>query len=572
MIRSKYTTPLCACIVAAALVFTCLFCYTDVLGIQAAGQGMGYESRLFDDSKIHAIDIIVEEEDWQTLLDNPMAKEYVACTLCIDGEKMGNAAIRAKGNTSLSSMAGMDSQRYSFKVEFDHYVSGRTYHGLDKLSLNNLIYDTTYMKDYLAYDMMRFIGADAPLASFANITVNGEAWGLYLAVEAVEDAFLQRNYGGRGQLYKPDSMQLKNDMQDMRRELEAGGPSGGGMAETAWEAPPFPEAPAQMPAPPEGEHSPGGIAPSDGAELPEGGAAGGFKGKEAGDGRMGRQGAPAGFGPGAPQDGGPGGGAGKDVALQYIDDDPQSYGNIFDSAKTAVTQADKARLIASLKQLSQGENLEEVVDIEEVLRYFVAHNFVVSFDSYTGSMLHNYYLHEDGGRLSMVAWDYNLAFGTFSGGGGSDDATAAVNYPIDTPVSGTTLEARPLLGQLLAKEEYLAAYHEIFRTFLADYFESGYFDALLERVSGLLSPYIAEDASAFYGHAAFLAGVEALRSFCSLRAQSVRGQLDGLIPATQEGQRADASALVDASGLSLHHMGTMSMGRGGGPGSRGMAQ
>ena len=36
----------------------------------------------------------------------------------------------------------MNSERYSFKVEFDHYNSSLTYHGLDKLSLNNLIQDT----------------------------------------------------------------------------------------------------------------------------------------------------------------------------------------------------------------------------------------------------------------------------------------------------------------------------------------------------------------------------------------------------------------------------------------------
>ncbi len=29
-----------------------------------------------------------------------------------------------------------------------------TYHGLDKMSLNNLIQDATMMKDYLAYTLM----------------------------------------------------------------------------------------------------------------------------------------------------------------------------------------------------------------------------------------------------------------------------------------------------------------------------------------------------------------------------------------------------------------------------------
>ncbi|MFR3786035.1 MAG: CotH kinase family protein [Agathobaculum desmolans] len=59
----------------------------------------------------------------------------------------------------------MNSERYSFKVEFDHYDSSITYHGLDKLSLNNLIQDSTMMKDYLTYTMMDEFGAAAPLCS-----------------------------------------------------------------------------------------------------------------------------------------------------------------------------------------------------------------------------------------------------------------------------------------------------------------------------------------------------------------------------------------------------------------------
>ena len=51
-----------------------------------------------------------------------------------------------------------------------------------------------------------------------------------------------------------------------------------------------------------------------------------------------------------------------------------------------ITKADQNRLIASLKQLNAQEDLESVVDMDEVLRYFVVHNFVCNFDSYTGSM------------------------------------------------------------------------------------------------------------------------------------------------------------------------------------------
>ena len=126
----------------------------------------------------------------------------------LTAEAYRNVAIRAKGNTSLSSVANLGSSRYSFKIEFDHYEDGKSYHGLDKLCLNNLIQDNTYMKDYLAYTLMAGFGADSPLCSFVYITVNGENWGLYLAVEGIEESFLQRNYGSQyGELYKPDSLQ-----------------------------------------------------------------------------------------------------------------------------------------------------------------------------------------------------------------------------------------------------------------------------------------------------------------------------------------------------------------------------
>ena len=115
------------------------------------------------------------------------------CTVIIDGDTFRNVAIRAKGNTSLSSVASYGNNRYSFKIEFDHYDNANTYYGLDKICLNNIIQDNTYMKDYLTYQLMLSYDVNAPLCSYTYITVNGEDWGLYLAVEAVEEAFLQRN-------------------------------------------------------------------------------------------------------------------------------------------------------------------------------------------------------------------------------------------------------------------------------------------------------------------------------------------------------------------------------------------
>ena len=201
--------------------------------------------------------------------------------------------------------------------------------------------------------------------------------------------------------------------------------------------------------------------------------------------------------------------------------------------------------------------------MDEVIRYFVVHNFVCNFDSYTGSMIHNYYLYEEDGQLSMIPWDYNLAFGGFQGG---QDATSMVNYPIDTPVSGGTVDSRPMLAWIFESEEYTQLYHQYFADFISSYFDSGYFTQMMARTKQLIAPYVEKDPTKFCTYEEFETGIETLEQFCLLRAESVQGQLDGTIPSTSDGQAEDSSALVDASELSISDMGTMNNAMGGGMG------
>lgn len=242
---------------------------------------------------------------------------------------------------------------------------------------------------------MYSFGADAPLCSYAYITVNGEDFGLYLAVKSVEDSFLARNYGSDyGELYKPDS----SDM-----------------------------------------------------------------------------------------------GGGRGNGRNFNMEDFQNR-NREENASSDIPDEGKDRLIASLKKLNEVENIEGIVDIEEVIRYFVVHNFVLNFDSYTGSMIHNYYLYENDGQLSMIPWDYNLAFGGFMS---ESDSTTLVNYPIDTPVSGGTVDSRPMLAWIFGSEEYTELYHQYFAEFITEYFDSGYFTDMISSVEEMIAPYVEKDPTKF---------------------------------------------------------------------------
>jgi len=239
------------------------------------------------------------------------------------------------------------------------------------------------------------------------------------------------------------------------------------------------------------------------------------------------------------------GGAG----LQYTDDEISSYPDIFDNSETDSDEEAQKRVIAALKGLSEGENLENYLDTESVIRYFVAHNFVMNYDSYTGTMLHNYYLYENDGKLSMLPWDYNLAFGAFMMSGDSS-ANSIINYDIDNPLSGSTTDSRPMWSWIADNEEYLAQYHEIYNELLTNYFESGEFEDEITRVYEMIRPYVENDPSAFYTLEEFDIAYENLKSFCKLRAESIRKQLNG------------EEANVDASSVDISAMGSQSQAKG----------
>ena len=186
-------------------------------------------------------------------------------------------------------------------------------------------------------------------------------------------------------------------------------------------------------------------------------------------------------------------------------------------------------------------------------------------------MVHNYYLYEADGVLSMIPWDYNLAFGGFDAGSG---AKSVVNSPIDSPVSGGSLEDRPMIAWIFSDQQYTDLYHQYYAQWLADFFDSGAFEAMLDETVALISPYVERDPTRFCTYEEFETGAAALKTFCLLRAESVAGQLEGAIPSTSEGQAADDASLVDTGDLSLTDMGSMNMGGGfgGGPARPAMAE
>lgn len=537
----KIILSITALTLAALLVFMLVFGQTTQAA--ASGISMAYENSLFSTDSIIDVDVSISESDWEDLLENAISEEYYSCDVTVNGTEYKNVGFRAKGNTSLSMVASSDSDRYSFKISFDEYVDGQNCDGLSKLVLNNNYSDATMMKEAICYDMFAFLGADASLYNYAKVSINGEYYGVYLALEPVEESFAMRNYGTNyGELYKPDSMELggPGKMKDWDGEMPdftGEKPDSTSDADSATEKPSGnpPQMPSgeDMPSPPD--------RPSDSDSEKN----------DKADGDMGGKGFSMGSGSGA--------------SLNYIDDSLDSYEAIWEGSVFNTTDKDHRRVVKALKNIcadgTDSETLAEYMDVDNVLRYMAVQTFVVNLDSLSGNMAHNYYLYESDSKLNIIPWDYNLAFGGFQ----SQDASDVINFLIDTPFSsGVSTEDRQFFMSLLENEEYLEQYHEYLRQLTDEYVGGGIFENTVSRITSQIDDLVESDPTSFYSYTEYKSAVEMLKETVSLRAESIRGQLDGTIPSTRSGQEEDASALIDSSSIDLNVMGVMNAGGGGG--------
>ncbi len=505
--------------------------FSDQLTSDSNNKGltMEYESVLFDTSEIISINIVIGEDDWNEMLDNATAEEYYRCDVVVNGETFYGVGIRPKGNTSLTTIAAdPTTDRYSFKLEFDHYVDGQTCFGLDKLVLNNNYADATNMKEALIYDMYQYLGADASLYNYAQISVNGEYWGVYLAIEAVEDSFMLRNYGTQdGELYKPDSMNIGGfDMGDMDMgDFSPSDMPGGGSDFSRFQD----EMPERFETPESGssngspEGSSGSSQPPDRSNFDFGGM--GFGGFSLG-------------------------GGGSD--LNYADDNLDNYSTIWEGEITNTNDSDHKRVVTALKNISEGSELESYMDIDNLLRYMAVHIFSVNEDSLSGMMAHNYYLYEHDGQLNIIPWDYNLALGGMSG----SNATSVVNEAIDNAFAGTNF-----FDTLMENEAYHEQYYAYMTQLVEEYINGGSFDEFYNRVRGQIDELIETDPTAFYTYEEYIEAVETLYEVVKLRGESISGQLDGTIPSTSA-EQSGSDALIDASHIDLEVMGSMGIGGG----------
>ncbi|MCO6473705.1 MAG: CotH kinase family protein [Melioribacteraceae bacterium] len=145
---------------------------------------------VYDDSEVALIEITVPPEALEWMYDNvesdSMHVGSVRFKNAFIDETVDSVGIRLRGNTSRYSA------KKSFKVDFNEFIKGRKFYGVEKLNVNGEHNDPSIIRSKLCWDIFNKTGIISSRAAHAALYVNGEYYGLYISVEHIDEEFIEK--------------------------------------------------------------------------------------------------------------------------------------------------------------------------------------------------------------------------------------------------------------------------------------------------------------------------------------------------------------------------------------------
>lgn len=156
---------------------------------------------LYDDSEVPRIDITIEPsaldemyaDPWSDF-EHPATFKFTSSQLEETYEEIG---FRFRGNTS------RNSNKKSFKVSFNTYISGGDFQGVEKLNINGEHNDPSIIRSKIGWDVFRSFNIPASRSNHVLLYINNEYYGLYISVEHIDEEFVKKRFGNNdGNLFK----------------------------------------------------------------------------------------------------------------------------------------------------------------------------------------------------------------------------------------------------------------------------------------------------------------------------------------------------------------------------------
>lgn len=156
---------------------------------------------VYTNEVVPRIDIFIHPDTLTWIYENVESDhEFRAVFVFNNGnvhDTIHDIGFRLRGNTSRYS------QKKSFKVSFNTFISGRKYHGVEKLNLNGEHNDPSITRAKLCWNIFRESNIVSPRSSHTEVYINGNYHGLYINVEHIDEEFVKTYFGNNdGNLYK----------------------------------------------------------------------------------------------------------------------------------------------------------------------------------------------------------------------------------------------------------------------------------------------------------------------------------------------------------------------------------
>ncbi|MBW6492140.1 MAG: CotH kinase family protein [Lentimicrobium sp.] len=156
---------------------------------------------LYTNEVVPRIDILIHPDTLNWIYQNVESEHEFRAVFVFDNgnvhDTIRDIGFRLRGNTSRYS------QKKSFKVSFNTFISGRKYFGVEKLNLNGEHNDPSISRAKLCWDIFRKSEIASPRANHIEVYINGNYHGLYINVEHIDEEFVKTYFGNNdGNLYK----------------------------------------------------------------------------------------------------------------------------------------------------------------------------------------------------------------------------------------------------------------------------------------------------------------------------------------------------------------------------------
>lgn len=175
--------------------------YKVNMAMQKEASEGAYDAFFLEDA-IQTVCIDIDENNLNYLLQNAKDKPTVMTnSVTIGDQTIGYTGLKTKGNYTLKHTYEDDEEndRFSFTINFGKYIKKKNYgvkqnfYGCNKISFNNFYFDKSMMKEFFAMKLMSEMGVPTPQYGLAKLYINEKYYGVYFMVEAMDSSIVEQH-------------------------------------------------------------------------------------------------------------------------------------------------------------------------------------------------------------------------------------------------------------------------------------------------------------------------------------------------------------------------------------------